>query len=181
MVSSPSGSHILPDGQSKGPVVKIVFHKVTTVSVKSKLQKPFLTWRSLTLQLPIFFNSHPCACVMQASLYYPHSIYIIYNREGNIYKIFSLVVFVSDGPLPLRCHRIYCIQFYSQPLNTNVLLRDGLSCLCPVFLLLPNVIGSSWEFSLNNTYALQLSADAVLLTSLTFASTCMSWWLVRPF
>lgn len=34
MVSSPSGSHILPYGWRKGPVVKIVFYNVTAVSVK---------------------------------------------------------------------------------------------------------------------------------------------------
>lgn len=138
-----------------------------------KLQKPFLTWTSLTLQLPSFFNSNLCVCVIQTSLYCPYSIYIIYNREGNFYKINSPIVSVSDGSLPLKWHRIYCIQLYSQSPNINVLLHAGLSCTCTVIFLLPNATGSSWGVSSNNVHVLQLPAGAALLTSLMRANVLM--------
>ena len=62
-VSSPSGSHILPDERSKGAVVKIVFYNVTAVSVKMSVAKAFSNLEIPDLTTSKFFQQQPlCVC-----------------------------------------------------------------------------------------------------------------------
>lgn len=109
-------------------------------------------------------------CVIQTGSGYAYSICNIYNREGNFYEIISLIVSMNVRPQPLKCHRICCSHFYSQPLKIDVSLHTGFSCICMMSFVLPNVTGGSWGALFINAYVLQLSVDAALLTSFALAS-----------
>lgn len=72
-----------------------------------------------------FFNSSLCACTHANKSILFCSIYIIYNREWNFYKIISLIISVSDASLSLN-------MLYM------VLLSDSeYKCLAPCWIWLP--------------------------------------------